>query len=52
MITYTSEHARSGSAYLQMILADLATIEHSVETGNLINLHGGHVQNFGNLVHG
>ncbi len=34
-----------------MVLADLRSIEHSVERGNLIDLHGGHLEDLGDLVH-
>lgn len=50
--TYTAEHARSGSANLQMVLADLGSVEHGVEGSDFINLHWGHLEDLGGLVHG
>jgi hypothetical protein len=49
--TYTSKHAWSCTTDLKMILANLSSIEHSIETGNFINLHWNHIQDLGNLVH-
>ena len=34
-----------------MIFSDLCSVEHSVETGHLVNLHGCHLKDLGNLVH-
>ena len=50
--TYTAEHARSGAANLQVVLADLGSVEHGVEGGDFVDLHGGHLEDLGGLVHG
>jgi len=39
----SSEHARSGSTDLEVVLADLSSVEHGVETGYFIHLHGSHL---------
>ena len=52
VVTYTTEHAWSGSTNLQMVLADLCSVEHCVEASDFIDLHRGHLENFGSLVHG
>ena len=49
--SYASDHARSGAAHLQVELAYSAAVEHGVETGYLVDLHGSHVENLGDLVH-
>ena len=49
--TYTSDHAGGGSAHLKMILANLGSVEHSEETGDFVDLHRGHLQDLGCLVH-
>lgn len=49
--TYTSEHAWSCSTNLQVILANLCSVEHRVKRSDFINLHRGHLQNLGDLVH-
>ncbi len=48
----TPEQARCGAANLEMILADFGSVEHRVKGGDLVNLHGGHFKNLGDLVHG
>jgi len=50
-IAGSSQHARSGAAYLKMILADLGAVEHGVEGGDLVDLHGLHVEDLRDLVH-
>ena len=50
--TYTSEHAGSGAANLKVILANLRPVEHGIESGDFIHLHGGHFENLCCLVHG
>ena len=50
-LTYTSEHARSSSAHLQVEFAHLRSVEHRVKTGDFIHLHGGHVEDLGSFVH-
>ncbi len=49
--TYASEHARGCATDLQVVLANLRSVEHSVERGNLIDLHRGHLEDLGDLVH-
>ena len=49
--TYTSEEARGGATDLQMVLANLCPVEHGVERGDFIDLHGGHLEDLGSLVH-
>ena len=49
--TYTAEHARSGAANLQVVLADLGSVEHGVESGDFVNLHRGHLEDLGGFVH-
>ena len=51
-VSGTTELARSGTAYLEVILSDLGSVEHRVERGNLVHLHGLHVQDLSDLVHG
>ena len=51
VLTYTTNHAGSSPANLKMIFSDLCSVEHSVETGHLVNLHGCHLKDLGNLVH-
>ena len=41
--TYTSEHAGGGATDLKMVLANLGSVEHGVETSHLIHLHGSHL---------
>jgi len=48
----TPDHAWSGGAELDVMSADLLSIEHGVERCYLEDLHGLHFQNLGNLVHG
>ena len=43
LITYTSEHAGSSATHLEVVLAELDSVEHSVETSYLVDLHGGHL---------
>jgi len=50
-ISRSTEHARGGTAHLQVVLADLGTVEHGVERCDFIHLHGRHVENLGDLVH-
>jgi hypothetical protein len=50
-LTSSSKHARSGPTHLQVVLAYLSAVEHSVERCHLIHLHGSHVQDLGYLVH-
>lgn len=52
MKTYTAEHARGGAADLQVVLANLRSVEHGVERGNLVDLHWGHFEDLRRLVHG
>jgi len=47
----SSEEAGSSSADLQVVLAHSGSVEHGVEGGDLIHLHGSHLQNLGSLVH-
>ena len=35
-----------------MVLANLCSVEHGVEGGDLVDLHGGHLEDLGSLVHG
>ena len=42
-ITYTSEHAGSSTTHLEVVLAELGSVEHSVETSYLVDLHGSHL---------
>jgi len=37
-----SEHAGSGATDLKVVLANLGSVEHGVETSYLIHLHGSH----------
>ena len=50
--TYSSNHAWGGSADLKVVLADSGSVEHREERGDLIDLHWGHLENLGSLVHG
>jgi hypothetical protein len=50
-LTYTSDHARGGSAHLQVVFAHLRSVEHRVKTGDFVDLHGGHVEDLGSFVH-
>ena len=50
--TYTTNHAWGRAADLQMVLADLSTVEHSVEASHFVNLHRGHLEDLGSFVHG
>ena len=50
--TYASEHAWGSAADLEMVLADLGSVEHGVEGGDLVDLHVGHFEDLGSLVHG
>ena len=43
--------AGGGPADLKVILSDLGAVEHGVEGGDLVDLHGLHVEDFGDLVH-
>jgi len=49
--TYTSEHTRSCTANLQMVLSNFSSVEHCVERCDLVDLHGCHLKNFGNFIH-
>ena len=49
--TYTANHARSGAADLQVVLAHLGAVEHRVERGDFVDLHRGHLEHFCHLVH-
>ena len=49
--TYTANHARSGAADLQVVLAHLGAVEHRVERGDFVDLHRGHLENFRHFVH-
>ena len=49
--TYTTDHAWSCAAYLEMVLSNSGSIEHSVESSYLIHLHRSHLQHFGDFVH-
>ena len=49
--TYTANHARSGAADLQVVLADLGSVEHRVERGDFVDLHRCHFEHLGHLVH-
>lgn len=51
-LSYTSEHAWSSSAYLQVVLSNSGPVEHSIETGDFVHLHGNHLKNLGHFVHG
>ena len=50
--TYASEHAGGRATHLQVVLADLRPVEHRVEGSDLVDLHGGHFEDLGGLVHG
>ena len=50
-MSYASDHARGSPTDLQMVLSDFCPVEHSVETGYLIDLHRDHVENLSYLVH-
>ena len=50
-VSRTSQLARGCSAHLQVILADLGPIEHGVEGGDLVDLHGLHIEDLGDFVH-
>ena len=50
--TYTTDHARGGSAHLKVILANLCTVEHGVERSDFVHLHGSHLEDLGDFVHG
>lgn len=51
-VTGAAEHARCGAADLEMVLADLGAVEHGIERGDFVDLHGSHVEDLGDLVHG
>lgn len=40
-----------GCADLQEVLADGITVVHGVESGNLVDTHGGHLEHAGDLIH-
>lgn len=46
-----TEHARSSAAELEVIFANLFSVEHGVESCNLENLHFRALQNAGDLSH-
>jgi len=50
--TSASNHAGGSAANLKMVLSDLGTVEHSVETSDFVDLHGSHFEDLCNLVHG
>ena len=37
---------------MQVVLANLCSVEHGVEAGHFVDLHWGHLENLGGLVHG
>ena len=45
------DHARSCATELDVILAKSGPVEHSIERGNLVDLHGFHFQNLSDFVH-
>lgn len=47
----TAEHARGGGAELQEVLSNRLAVEHGVESGDLVNTHGGHLEELGDVVH-
>lgn len=51
MGTYTAEEAGGRAADLEVVLADLGAVEHRVEGSDLVDLHGGHLEDLCNLVH-
>ena len=51
-LSCSSDHARGSSTDLEVVLSYLGAVKHSVERGNLVNLHGLHVEDLSNLVHG
>lgn len=50
--TYATEHAWGSSANLQVVFANLGSVEHGVESSHFIDLHWGHFQDLGSFVHG
>lgn len=49
--TYTSEETRSRAAHLQVVLADLRSVEHRVKARDFVDLHWSHLEDLGDLVH-
>lgn len=49
--TYTANHAWSGAADLQVVLAHLGAVEHRVERGDFVDLHRGHLEDLCHFVH-
>jgi len=50
-VVRASQHAGGRSADLHKVLTDRFPIEHGVESGNLVNAHGRHTQEFCDVVH-
>jgi len=51
-LTSTAGHARGGTAKLNEVLANGLTVEHSVESGNLVDAHGAAAEDLCYFVHG
>ena len=47
----TTKHAGGGGADLDKVLANGLAVEHGVEGGDLVDTHGGHLEEIGDVVH-
>ena len=47
-----AQHAGEGAADLEMPEAHGLSVEHRLESGDLLNVHRGHPTDFGDFVHG
>ena len=50
-VSNTSDHARGRATELNVILTKSGPVEHGIERGNLVDLHGFHFQNLSDFVH-
>ena len=50
-VSDTPDHAGSCAAELDVILAESGSVEHGIERGDLVDLHGFHFQNLSDFVH-